>query len=100
LYNLKKINIFVGANNSGKSRFLRQIFKGKPDDFVFFDNVNQELEKIYEILNPQLGNLYYMADLKTLMSSRTGITFNVLTIFITRLKKRKGEAVVLVMCGI
>lgn len=27
LPNLKKINIFVGANNSGKSRFLRQVFK-------------------------------------------------------------------------
>lgn len=72
LSSLKKINIFVGANNSGKSRFLRQVFRGTPDDFVFFDDVNKELTEIFEILHPILGDLFYMSNLKSLISLRTG----------------------------
>lgn len=72
LTGLKKINIFVGANNSGKSRFLRQIFKGTIDDFVYFDDFNSELDQVYQLLKPKFNDLYYMKDLKSLISSRTG----------------------------
>lgn len=72
LSGLKKINIFVGANNSGKSRFLRQLFKGTPDDFVFFENVNKELGEIFNELEPKFRQLFYMKDLKALADSGTG----------------------------
>lgn len=68
----KKINIFVGANNSGKSRFMRNIFRGEEEDFVMFDNRNNDLKKIYDKLNQKYDDLYYMSDLKKLISSETG----------------------------
>lgn len=50
LENLSKINIFVGANNSGKSRFMRSLFYDEnhkmefvPDDELF-DYYNEQLE--------------------------------------------------------
>ncbi|MCK4554459.1 ATP-binding protein [Candidatus Parcubacteria bacterium] len=72
LANLKKINIFVGANNSGKSRFMRAIFQSGVDDFVFFENFNDKLKKIFKELEPHFGKLYYMQDLKDLTSSEAG----------------------------
>ncbi len=72
LSNLKKINIFVGANNSGKSRFLRRMFMGGHDDFVFFDDMNKELKQIFDNLNEMFSAHFSMADLQALISSKTG----------------------------
>ena len=39
LMNLSKVNIFVGANNTGKSRFMRSLFYGGRDyKLKFFPN--------------------------------------------------------------
>jgi AAA15 family ATPase/GTPase len=72
LANLKKINIFVGANNSGKSRFLRAIFQAENDSFVFFENFNIKLKEIFVKLEPRFQTHYAMADLQSLMNYRTG----------------------------
>ncbi|HHK5554648.1 hypothetical protein COL11_00020 [Bacillus anthracis] len=59
IQNLSKVNIFVGANNSGKSRMLRELFqeddlKFVPSDFKL-DEVNNIIkeykEKVIETLN-------------------------------------------------
>lgn len=47
---LKKINIFVGANNSGKSRFLRQMFTSNNEKFQFYENINKQLMEAYYAL--------------------------------------------------
>jgi predicted ATP-dependent endonuclease of OLD family len=44
--NLSKVNIIVGANNQGKSRFLRSLF---PDEIVFKPN-NKDIENINLVL--------------------------------------------------
>ena len=72
LHSLKKVNIFVGANNSGKSRFLRQIFKASIDDLVLFKNFNKDLKEIQNALKPEYGDLFYMSDLAALVNSTTG----------------------------
>lgn len=65
---LSTINIFVGANNSGKSRFLRELIKiknieFKPDGFDFSflkQEINFFKENIKEILNksPNIVTFY------------------------------------------
>lgn len=72
LDNFKKLNIFVGANNSGKSRFLRKIFSSTIDEFVFFEDRNKKLKEIYDILFPRFKDYFFMADLKSLISSKVG----------------------------
>ncbi len=72
LSNLKKLTIFVGANNSGKSRFMRAIFQAEIDDFVFFDTHSEKLKKIYEELKVKFDDKFYMNDLKELSFSDTG----------------------------
>lgn len=47
LDNLNRINIFVGENNSGKSRLLRYIIKGN-DVKVFNDIQNDEIKKNFD----------------------------------------------------
>ncbi|MGR5961114.1 ATP-dependent nuclease [Bacillus cereus] len=46
--NLSKINIFVGTNNSGKSRMLRNLFVEKP---LLFKPNNIDMEKIKYIID-------------------------------------------------
>ena len=50
LQNLSKINIFVGENNSGKSRFLRLIFSNNNLEFKpfnkDFEKINENIEKL------------------------------------------------------
>lgn len=46
-----KVNIFVGANNSGKSRFLRGLIKSKNITFVSSSNFEIILEKVQNICN-------------------------------------------------
>jgi AAA15 family ATPase/GTPase len=45
--NLKKLNFFIGANNSGKSRFVRQVFKNENDklNIVFKESQFTELKE-------------------------------------------------------
>lgn len=52
--NLSKINIFIGANNSGKSRFLRTLF-GKEDLAYKTGNVN--LPEVNELIDSTLNTL-------------------------------------------
>jgi len=51
--NISSINFFIGANNSGKSRFLRGIFKIDKNYFEIFDSLNSltfQLNEIKQIL--------------------------------------------------
>lgn len=45
--NLSKVNIFIGANNNGKSRFLRDLFSNE----LNFKPENEDIEKINNKLN-------------------------------------------------
>jgi predicted ATP-dependent endonuclease of OLD family len=60
LSNLSRINIFIGPNNSGKSRFMRGLFITKEHLFdkesINIDEYNFELELIMNLLNEYLIN--------------------------------------------
>ncbi|NQZ10764.1 MAG: ATP-binding protein [Algicola sp.] len=59
--NLKKLNFFIGANNSGKSRFVRQVFNDEDDklNIVFKESQFTELkEEIKE-------NAYYIQEISS-----------------------------------
>lgn len=69
ILNFKKVNIFVGANNSGKSRFLRKIFIEDEKNKIF-NNYVLELTKIYNDLHTKYGrDIFSIEDLKNLISS-------------------------------
>jgi len=95
LLNLKKVNIFVGANNSGKSRFLRSIFQSEDNELVFSDGLgelNKKLEGIYNRLEARFKNLFYMGDLKKLFESRGGdyiVRFNE---FYNKINQKRGRS--------
>ena len=65
LEDLSKINIFIGANNSGKSRFMRSLFfinnnsrlKFIPDDELF----DKFIKQVNEFKNPNVKQkaMYY-----------------------------------------
>ena len=46
---IKRLNFFIGKNNAGKSRFLRELFKAKTD-FTQFQNfyLNELIEWVFE----------------------------------------------------
>lgn len=78
LYNLNKINIFVGENNSGKSRLLRLLINNA--DSLIYDsamNANESYdikESIYS-LNTYIKNVSYKKYEKNLtFSSNSGIS--------------------------
>lgn len=48
---LSKTNIFIGENNSGKSRFLRSLFKS---DFLYISNEN--IESFYAAMRTHIGS--------------------------------------------
>ncbi|MGU8942204.1 AAA family ATPase [Clostridium perfringens] len=58
LYNISKLNIFIGGNNSGKSRFLRSIFNDK--NLIF--NLNHkkicEFNDLIDGLNNDIANSF------------------------------------------
>jgi AAA15 family ATPase/GTPase len=69
----KRLNIFVGANNSGKSHFLRKTFLSKEKSFFRKDDLQQVLEDVKKemessmllrgklsIVNEILGDLKYI----------------------------------------
>ncbi|SEA59242.1 AAA domain-containing protein, putative AbiEii toxin, Type IV TA system [Thiothrix caldifontis] len=47
---ISKINLIIGANNSGKSRFLRELFKGSYSDFYIEDK--DFIEKFADKISP------------------------------------------------
>lgn len=92
LRNLKKINIFVGANNSGKSRFLRSIFRSNENSFVFFDHYNDILKGIYDRLFDRFYDYYYMKDLKNLMNSPCGNYSGSFNIFYNKIDSKEERS--------
>lgn len=68
LDNLSKINIFVGQNNSGKSRFLRELFKRDIEKFeVFeFNDFKNEIEKMKRFVEAVSNNFSSIEGLKSL----------------------------------
>jgi len=61
LSKLNKLNIFIGANNSGKSRLLRFIYSDKVLSFcvdqINLEQFTVELHELYHIINDQLTKL-------------------------------------------
>lgn len=65
LENLSKINIFIGENNSGKSRFMRSIYfinnnrrlEFIPNDRIF-DEVIEQIEKFKNSKERQKARLF------------------------------------------
>lgn len=92
LSGLKKINIFIGTNNSGKSRFLRKIFKSGTGDFVFWNDSNEELEEIFNLLEPKYKDLYYMKGLKLLIESRGGNYIERFNTFFNQIKDKQNRS--------
>ncbi len=63
LDNLNQLNIFIGANNTGKSRFLRSLFVDKEFRFAVSEFNSQKISIIFEnILNEvdkEIGDIGY-----------------------------------------
>lgn len=55
LSNLNKINIFIGENNSGKSRLLRYIIK-ENDTKTFYEFINEDKKKSYDRAKREMIN--------------------------------------------
>jgi len=56
---LERINIFVGRNNSGKSRLLRNIFRGKDIIFKIDLNVYNELKDEWKSTKSEISNIIH-----------------------------------------
>jgi len=56
---IKRLNFFIGKNNAGKSRFLRELFlsKYKINDYNDVNNKNDFYAEIYPIVNSTNGTL-------------------------------------------
>ncbi len=57
LNNLSKINIFIGPNNSGKSRFLRDLFSIEEIRYNLIQLKLIELSEIYDEVSINIKNL-------------------------------------------
>ena len=68
LKNLSKINIFVGENNSGKSRFLRSIVKKRDFEFLpdneDFNKINKEIKALKMNFDNFLFGCQFNVDVK------------------------------------
>lgn len=70
ILDFKKLNVFVGSNNSGKSRFMRQLFLSDlKNKFTIEDREYYlKLKKIYDDLHTAYqSDIFSMADLKKLL---------------------------------
>lgn len=49
---IKRLNFFIGKNNAGKSRFLRELFKAQTD-FTQFQNfyLNELIDDLIDFIN-------------------------------------------------
>src|ERR1700712_684776 len=57
LNNLNKINIFIGQNNSGKSRFLRNVFSDNEFEFNFFQFDNNNISSLIKAKKDEIRQL-------------------------------------------
>ncbi len=57
LSNINRLNVFIGVNNSGKSRFLRDIFSQKNFKYDAVDNLFQTAHSIKERLLAEVSKL-------------------------------------------
>lgn len=61
LTNIAKINIFVGSNNSGKSRFLRNVFHSMSNTkreiigYYNYDRIIYDINKLIEVMDASYG---------------------------------------------
>ena len=102
LENLSKVNIFIGANNSGKSRFMRSLFfinnnnklKFLPNDDLFDKFINQANEfkrpeikqkarynlknNIYSTIEQRLNEIEYLEESKAAYENLTKLYQNYL----------------------
>lgn len=58
LYNISKLNIFVGGNNSGKSRFLRSIFNDKKFTFNLQHKKIDEYNKLIDSMSNEITRAF------------------------------------------
>ena len=74
LLNLKKVNIFLGANNTGKSRYLRFLFIH--EDIYFFKD-----EDVDEIKLDSLSSKFYRNYLQSIISNHIELSIDQLKTF-------------------
>jgi len=66
LTGLSRLNIFIGENNSGKSRFLRRLFSDKEFDFDFNDfNLKTFNVNVLKLYNMFKNNIYKYSIINT-----------------------------------
>lgn len=74
LNNLSKVNIFIGENNSGKSRFLRKIFAQNDYQVVSthfsFEELNQLSSSYISLLKKQFGDNVNSIEIQTVHGYR------------------------------
>lgn len=77
--NISKINIFIGGNNSGKSRFLRNIFLDKELRFNIGTEKLKDYNKFVEKLNKEIYEAFDSTPVKKLgdIEKRTDSLINI-----------------------
>ncbi len=58
LDNIARINIFVGENNAGKSRCLREIFSNVPIEYWALEVPSELIRGSFKILFNEIGNMF------------------------------------------
>lgn len=77
--NFSKINIFIGANNSGKSKLIREIIKQKPINYYGNDNwkfITEIISKIFSIVNEKLSQICLSKNYFIISNSGNGQIFD------------------------
>src|SRR4051812_34496199 len=72
LTGLSKINIFIGQNNSGKSRFLRTVFSDETFEFTLKEHDHAELKKLIVKKTSEIRQMFddiYIEDADNLYST-------------------------------
>lgn len=81
LSNINRLNIFIGANNSGKSRFLRTLFSDRNFKIKLFEDSFTEIAEVFKLIldevTPNLNRLgfedigsQYMSNIKATLSEK------------------------------
>ncbi len=107
--NLSRVNIFIGENNSGKSRFLRGIFSIERFEYKIYnvdltgiinslENYKDEIENLFsrfpEIKKVEKHDLFEKTKLNGYLNNNFHLKFNEVLEIINRLSsKRFGETV-------
>lgn len=77
--NFSKINIFIGANNSGKSKLIRELIKQTPINYYGTKNWNiivEEINKIFSIVDDNLFEIHHSKNYFIISNSGNGEIFN------------------------